>query len=172
MGLERFPGDASRLTMADWHERAERSRISRRRFIQAALVGAGGIVAGPVLWRRPGFAAEVPGGRHLAFGSDPRRQVTVSWLTTGAVEHPMLDVGPTAAYGKAIAAETRVAPGSGTRSPHAVIDGLAPGQSYHYRVRHDGGVSEDATFRTAPAHAEPFVFTAFGDQGVNAAAKA
>ena len=54
---------------------------------------------------------------------------------------------------------------------HAHMTGLHPGTQYHYRFRyaagHEVGTTADATFMTAPrGHAEPFTFTAFGDEGI------
>src|SRR5580704_1044901 len=61
---------------------------------------------------------------------------------------------------------------------HALLDGLTPGQTYHYRfvyrVGLEIGFTPDATFQTAPRPggkqaAAPFTFTAFGDQGITGA---
>ena len=54
---------------------------------------------------------------------------------------------------------------------HAHLAGLAPGTEYHYRFRYatarETGATPDATFMTAPDEvAEPFTFTAFGDEGI------
>ena len=55
---------------------------------------------------------------------------------------------------------------------HAFLDGLAPGDSYHYRFRYVArgkqGTTPDAVFTTAPErrHLLPFTFTAFGDETV------
>jgi hypothetical protein len=51
------------------------------------------------------------------------------------------------------------------------MSGLTPGTEYHYRFRYTSGrevgVTPDATFITAPGEAaEPFTFTAFGDEGI------
>ena len=53
---------------------------------------------------------------------------------------------------------------------HALADHLAPGATFHYRIRlADGTSTPDAVFTTAPARqaTQPFTFTAFADQGVN-----
>ncbi|MFE7749794.1 GPR1/FUN34/YaaH family transporter [Streptomyces sp. NPDC057428] len=57
---------------------------------------------------------------------------------------------------------------------HAALERLRPGTTYYYGVGHDGFDPADArnlgtlgTFTTAPARAESFTFTAFGDQGVS-----
>lgn len=158
------------MTMADQHDYL-RARMPRRRFLQAAAAAGGLVVAGPMLWRRPGYAAEAPAARHLTFGTDPRRQMTVSWSTTAPVQNAVVDVGVDTAYGMTVPAETRAVAGAATNYHHALISGLEPGTTYHYRVRHDGGEATDATFRTAPAGSAPFTFTAFGDQGVSAGAQ-
>ena len=56
---------------------------------------------------------------------------------------------------------------------HAHLAGLRPGTEYHYRFRYTAGSEQGATsnasFVTAPgpgAVAEPFTFTAFGDEGI------
>lgn len=159
------------MSMAEQHEYL-RSRLPRRRFLQGAAVGAGLLVAGPTLWKRPGYAAELPGGRHLTFGAEPRREMHVSWSTAAPVQGAVVDVGPDTTYGLTVPAETRAVAGTATSYHHGAVTGLQPNTTYHYRVRHDGGASEDATFRTAPDVPTPFTFTAFGDQGVSAGAQA
>jgi hypothetical protein len=158
------------MSMADQHDYL-RARMPRRRFLQAAAAAGGLLVAGPVLWKRPGHAAEAPAARHLTFGADPRRAMHVSWSTTAPVQNAVLDVGLDNGYGLTVAAETRAVAGAATNYHHGHLTDLQPGTTYHYRVRHDGGASEDATFRTAPDGAAPFTFTAFGDQGVSAGAQ-
>jgi hypothetical protein len=54
---------------------------------------------------------------------------------------------------------------------HAQLTGLSAGCQYHYRFRYtcegERGATADATFLTAPGRvAEPFTFTAFGDEGI------
>ena len=54
---------------------------------------------------------------------------------------------------------------------HGHMAQLEPGTQYHYRFRytagHEMGSTPDATFLTAPGEvAEPFTFTAFGDEGI------
>ena len=155
------------MTMAEQYE-----LVSRRRFMRAAVIGAGLVAAGPTLWKRPGHAAEAPGARHLMFGADPAREMAVSWATTGPVQNAVLDLGLDGGYGTVVPAESRAVADTATVYHHARLTGLTPGTGYHYRVRHDGGAAEDATFRTAPAGPAPFTFTAFGDQGVSDGAKA
>ncbi|MER5428854.1 metallophosphoesterase family protein [Streptomyces sp. NPDC002588] len=133
-----------------------------------------------------------PFGRHLAFGADPRTGMRISWQVPAAVRAPYVRIGtrPDQLGGK-VRAEVRAlhTPGvQGVRSAleqyyvHAAVDGLLPGTTYYYGVGHEGFDPADptdsarratiASFRTAPAGAERFVFTAFGDQGVGRAATA
>jgi hypothetical protein len=54
---------------------------------------------------------------------------------------------------------------------HGHMTQLSPGTEYHYRFRYvsgrETGLTADATFVTAPRGvAEPFTFTAFGDEGI------
>lgn len=79
---------------------------------------------------------------------------------------------PTAAYRAVAETDVRTVRGVDTRYAHAALDDLTPGTRYHYRVLLDGAVGADATFRTAPDPAEPLTFTAFGDEGVDAPARA
>jgi hypothetical protein len=130
-----------------------------------------------------------PFGRHLAFGADPKTQMRISWQVPLAVRKPFVRIGTRPdELSRRIEAEVRDlhTPGvTGVRAAldqyylHAALDGLRPGTTYYYGVGHDGldpaaaaHRSTIASFRTAPASPEKFVFTAFGDQGVSKAAAA
>ncbi|GGL96560.1 hypothetical protein GCM10010129_45470 [Streptomyces fumigatiscleroticus] len=130
-----------------------------------------------------------PFGRHLAFGADPRTRMRISWQVPLAVQKPFVRVGPRPDdLGRKVEAELRDlrTPGlAGVRPAveqyylHAAVDGLLPGTTYYYGVGHEGfdpaapaHRSAVASFRTAPASPERFVFTAFGDQGVGEEAAA
>ncbi|MGH2793818.1 MAG: fibronectin type III domain-containing protein [Actinomycetota bacterium] len=163
-----IPDDrVGRLSMAEIHEELSKRTISRRTILKGGLLAGGAIAAGPVLWRRPGFAAVPPAGRHLAFGTDPRHEMSVSWSTAEPVEHPVVDIGLGGAFDLTVAADTWGVRGTDTTYHQARVSGLEPATTYTYRVRHDGGESPSATFHTAPAASETFTFTSFGDQGVN-----
>ncbi|MEV0117510.1 metallophosphoesterase family protein [Streptomyces sp. NPDC050844] len=125
-----------------------------------------------------------PFGRHLAFGADPKTQMRVSWQVPFAVKSPYLRVGLKPwELSQKVAAEVRDlhTPSLSKKLPaveqyylHAALDGLKPGTTYYYGVGHDGfdpaspeRMATIGSFRTAPAKAEKFVFTAFGDQGVS-----
>ena len=155
--------------MADIDE-ALRRPIARRSLIKGAVyTGA----ASPLLWMQPGHAAVPPAGTHLTFGADPSTEVVVSWSTAAAVSKPVLEFGTSKAYGSKVAVETRTVRGTSTVYHHARLTRLAPGTTYHYRLRHAGGSTPDRTFTTASTNpTKPFRFTAFGDQGVNATAAA
>ncbi len=154
--------------------RAWSGGMSRRRFLRTAVAGT--VVASPVFWKRPGWAAVTPRGVHLTYGADPTTGMTISWSTPNAVADAALRFGPSPSeYGDPVGAETRtvratlpIYENSRSRYHHVRLEGLAPSTSYFYRVEHAGGASEDLTFTTAPAMPEPFTFTAFGDQGVTA----
>ncbi|MGW1726137.1 purple acid phosphatase family protein [Streptomyces sp. NPDC002306] len=155
-----------------------------------AVPGPSATAAAPsaVTSRVPGSAV-APFGRHLAFGADPRTGMRVSWQVPAAVRGPYLRLGARPDdLGRRIGAEVRAlrTPGvPGVRPAveqyyvHAALDGLLPGTTYYYGVGHDGfdpaaarHRATIASFRTAPANPETFVFTAFGDQGVSRAATA
>jgi hypothetical protein len=155
------------MSMADRHEHLERAAISRRRFLRGAAVGGGVLLAGPTLWQQTARASVPPMSPHLQVGTDPRSTMVVSCPVTG----PVVDVGLDDGFGRTVPAETRTVAGTSTHYHHAVVDRLAPGTSYRYRIGHDGATGEPSTFRTAPGAAEPFTFTAFGDQGVGAGAQ-
>lgn len=162
---------AAGMSMADIDD-ALRRPMSRRRLLQGAMV-AGAVVASPTLWVRTGWAAVAPAGTHLTFGADPRRQAVVSWATATTVARPELELGTDRSYGLVVPVETRSVRGTGTVYHHARLAELRPDTTYHYRVRHQGSVSPDRTFRTAPdSPTAGFRFTAFGDQGVGADAAA
>lgn len=131
-------------------------------------------------------ALVAPFGRHLAFGADPRSQMRVSWQVPLPVRKPFIRVGVRPwDLGHRIEAEVRPlhTAALGKELPavdqyylHAALDGLRPGTTYYYGVGHQGfdpaSASAYATigsFGTAPGpgHRDPFVFTAFGDQGVS-----
>ncbi|MGI5340249.1 purple acid phosphatase family protein [Streptomyces sp. CA-181903] len=124
-----------------------------------------------------------PFGRHLAFGADPKTQMRVSWQVPFAVRKPFLRIGLKPwDLGRRVEAEVRhlhtpplvrKLPAVDQYYLHVALDGLRPGTTYYYGVGHTGFDPADArrlgtvaSFRTAPAHPERFVFTAFGDQGV------
>ncbi|MFG3286185.1 purple acid phosphatase family protein [Streptomyces sp. NPDC048111] len=126
-----------------------------------------------------------PFGRHLAYGGDPKTQMRVSWQVPFAVKRPYIRIGTSPwSLSRKIDAEVRhlttPALNGGKIAAaeqfyvHAGLDRLRPGQTYYYGVGHDGFDPADrrnlgtlGTFTTAPAHAENFTFTAFGDQGVS-----
>jgi hypothetical protein len=186
---------AARMSMAEQHEYL-RATLTRRRTLVTAGAVAGGLLTGCAGRDRPADAdnrppgsAVVPFGRHLAFGADPRTGMRISWQVPAAVRRPYVRIGTRPDdLGGRIEAEVRA-----LRTPelpgvraaveqfyvHAALDGLLPGTTYHYGVGHDGhdpAAPEHraalGTFRTAPAKADRFVFTAFGDQGVGEAAAA
>jgi hypothetical protein len=180
------------LSMAEQFEYL-RARVSRRRVLVSAGAVAGGALAGcsgtvstdraPVASPSVHGSVVAPFGRHLAFGSDPRTRMRISWQVPLAVRKPFVRIGVRPdELSHRIEAEVRAlhTPGvPGERAAvdqfyvHAALDGLTPGTTYHYGVGHDGFDPAAAdrratlgTFRTAPARPEAFTFTAFGDQGV------
>lgn len=145
-------------------------------------------------------------GRHLSFGPDPMRSMWVSGQlfnlnTYNAVPSGItvvVEYGEDSSYGQVAPVEIRelvthvpvwngVPTGPVTASltdllnanqfyVHALLNGLSPGHTYHYRflyaVGADVGFTPDGTFRTAPSSKgvpAPFTFTAFGDQGITGA---
>ncbi|MDQ0993229.1 metallophosphoesterase family protein [Streptomyces sp. V3I7] len=194
------PQLARRMSMAEQYEYL-RARLTRRRtLVTAGAVAGGTLLTGcaqpartaglpaPSASRAQG-AAVIPFGRHLAFGADPKTQMRISWQVPAVVRRPYVRIGLRPDdLGRRVPAEVRDlhTPGAPGIRPaveqyyvHAALDRLHPGTTYYYGVGHDGrdpaapeNRSAIASFRTAPASPERFVFTAFGDQGVSRAAAA
>ncbi|WP_406330231.1 purple acid phosphatase family protein [Streptomyces sp. NBC_00203] len=190
---------AERMSMAEQHEYL-RAKFSRRNMIRGGAVTLGAVAGGTFV---PGAVAQAavptqatasstetvdgalvaPFGRHLAFGNDPRTEVTVSWQVPTAVKKPYIRIGAHPwDLSRKIEAEVRALytpAGVGVSADHtqyylhAKLTHLRPGKTYYYGVGHAGFdpaaphlLGTLGTFTTAPAHAEPFTFTAFGDEGV------
>lgn len=171
-----------RMPLAERHELL-RTRLTRRGLLKTAaataFAGVGPVLLAPRTDAATSGAATIR-ARWLAFGADPRRQMTVRWQTSGPVQRPRLRIGLDQTYGRDVAARPMPLTTVRADGPRLVqyylaaeVDGLSPGTRYHYQVVHDGAggsevASGDATFRTAPAagSASGFRFTAFGDRGV------
>ncbi|MFF0381780.1 purple acid phosphatase family protein [Streptomyces sp. NPDC004286] len=192
---------AERMSMAERHEYL-RSRFSRRTLIRGGAVTLGTVAGGafvpgavapaaaatptapaPRTTEHVDGALAAPFGRHLAWGNDPRTEVTVSWQVPVAVKRPFIRIGAHPwDLSRKIDAEVRAlytpagvgASGDHTQYyVHARLSHLRPGQTYYYGVGHHGFDPAEphllgtlGTFTTAPAHKAPFTFTAFGDEGV------
>ncbi|MET7732290.1 metallophosphoesterase family protein [Streptomyces sp. NPDC005402] len=190
---------AERMSIAEQHEYL-RARFSRRNMIRGGAVTLGAVAGGAFV---PGAVAQAatptrtfagaesvdgalvaPFGRHLAYGNDPRTEMTVSWQVPVAVKKPFIRIGARPwDLSRKIEAEVRTlytpagvgASGDHTQYyVHARLSRLRPGQTYYYGVGHQGFDPAEphltgtlGTFTTAPAHKKPFTFTAFGDQGVS-----
>ncbi|WP_037888645.1 purple acid phosphatase family protein [Streptomyces viridochromogenes] len=191
---------AERMSMAEQHEYL-RARFSRRTMIRGGAVTLGAVAGGAFV---PGATAQAavptqltapateavdgalvaPFGRHLAYGNDPRTQMTISWQVPVAVKKPFVRIGAHPwDLSRRIEAEVRTlytpagVGASGDRTQyyvHAQLTHLRPGRTYYYGVGHQGFdpaaphlLGTLGTFTTAPAHKRPFTFTAFGDQGVS-----
>jgi hypothetical protein len=194
---------ADRMSMAEQHEYL-RARFSRRTMMRGGAVTLGAVAGGvfvPGANARAATASSAaparatstgkvdgalvaPFGRHLAYGADPRTEMTVSWQVPVAVRRPYIRIGAHPwDLSRKIEAEVRelfTPAGVGASGDHtqyylhARLTRLRPGRTYYYGVGHDGFDPASAhlagtlgTFTTAPAHARPFTFTAFGDQGVS-----
>ncbi|MFF7532007.1 purple acid phosphatase family protein [Streptomyces bobili] len=191
---------AERMSMAEQHEYL-RTKLSRRTMIRGGAVTVGAVTGGAFVTGAPAQAAPrarrtapraekvdgalvAPFGRHLAYGTDARTEMTISWQVPVAVDQPFVRVGvhPWDLSHK-IRAEIRTlhtpagigASGDHTQYyVHARLARLQPGRTYYYGVGHAGFdpaapqlLGTLGTFTTAPATKEPFTFTAFGDQGVS-----
>ncbi|MEV0179498.1 metallophosphoesterase family protein [Streptomyces sp. NPDC050625] len=191
---------AERMSMAEQHEYL-RARFSRRTMIRGGAVTLGAVTGGAFI---PGGTAQAavptqstapatetvdgalvaPFGRHLAYGNDPRTEMTISWQVPVAVKKPFIRIGAHPwDLSRKIEAEVRTlytpagvgASGDHTQYYlHARLTHLRPGKTYYYGVGHQGFDPAEqhlagtlGTFTTAPDREQPFTFTAFGDQGVS-----
>ncbi len=87
--------------------------------------------------------------------------ITIMWETDLPVADSV-EYGSTATYGS-VRAAVNAASGADTVIHKAVLTGLQPGSTYHYRVASGGQYTTDQTFRTAPATAVDFCFGVWGD---------
>lgn len=144
--------------------------VSRRSFLGGATA-SGILLAGPVFWRQPAIAGTAGADQvHLQFGTDPAREMVVSWVTATSVSRPRVLLGTArGGFGATFEAETRSyvdgIDGVETITQHARISGLQPDTSYVYSVLSDGAAPVQGTFTTAPVGRVPFRFTSFGDIG-------
>ena len=162
------------MSVQEVHEHV--SRPSRRRFLQGAVATAGLVAVSPTLFIKSARAAGAPpAGAHLAFGADPRHEMSLVWSTPGPVDHPRLSFGGPDGSGTVVAAETRVVPTNlldplttvETHYHQVRLSRLDPATTYGYRIQHDGNEAPVRSFSTAADGPHAFTFTAFGDQGVS-----
>jgi hypothetical protein len=128
------------------------------RFVPVLLAIAVGLPA-------TAYSAPIPWGVRLSFPtSDATTAVSVAWNTPSDQDASVVEFGETSAYGRTVTGTARAMPSPLDAVHEAVLDGLEPGTTYHYRVGGPGGWSDDAVFRTPPADAcTPLVFVAMGD---------
>jgi alkaline phosphatase D len=191
------------------------SGVSRRGFLGGSLAAAAAVtvggIAGTEVLKAPAAAAAAatttttplptttePEQLHLAWGSDPSTEVTVSWAAPGTVVQP----APVLAYsrhpitaenpGKLVrlpapepleytrpragaAAVSFADSGSGqtTYHYHVPLKGLEPGATYYYQVS-DGAAAPataGASFTTAQKGRFGYRFSSFGDIDVPSASR-
>jgi acid phosphatase type 7 len=124
-------------------------------------------------------AGVLPEGIHVAYGSDPQTQATISWQTGGSVDVDSAAERVAVAEVTGPDAVTRTVEGwtdgyaeyPVVLAHHVALTGLRPNAAYQYRVAGDGTVWSDRfTFRTAAAGARPFRVAAVGDMGSDTSA--
>jgi 3',5'-cyclic AMP phosphodiesterase CpdA len=126
----------------------------------------------PMLWKQPERLGAPPNsGLHLTFGTDPSREMTVSWSTATSVSNPRVRYGtPEGGFGEQVRAETVTYVDAESKIEcyihHAKLTGLSPNATYLYAALADGVLPDAGTFETAPVGRVPFTFTSFGDQCV------
>ena len=208
---------AKKLSLAEQHEWFHQQR-SRRAILKGGLLGGGSMLAGVALVGRPAGATAaltrssprpsptlissivpanasgvIPFGRHIAYGSDPSRQMNIAWQVASPVANPFVRIGTSPfELGERVPAALKnvntpwtditafldSVPPAAQGLPeeqyyaHANLEGLQPGSTYFYAVGHQGfdpassgQVGLTSSFVMAPFPPGPFTFTAFGDQG-------
>lgn len=122
----------------------------------------------------PATAAAVskPTQVRLSWGNDPRTSLRILWQTVRATSSHTVEYGLGPQLGLRALGKRILVPRATGVLHGASLTGLQPGTTYYYRVGDPkAGYSRVSRFRTAPAAPEDFVFTAFGDQGTNAASR-
>ncbi|MDQ2813404.1 MAG: metallophosphoesterase family protein [Actinomycetota bacterium] len=183
MADHRFPssGSGAIVSTAEQHEWWQR-QITRRRFLAGSGIAA---AAGPAVWLRTSssYPSAPPSGIHLAYGSDPTSEMSVTWQVNIPVVQPYLRLGTSrGALTEKIGAElknlTTAFPGQPLLEQYYVqarVRNLQPDTTYYYTIGHEGHPGgTPRSFRTAPQpnSGRLFTFTAFGDQSVHASAHA
>src|ERR1700744_6428919 len=109
------PEIAQSLSAEEQHYWFRSRTASRRALLRGGLVGPGTLAVGSTLIgagtadaaptttvgsasllataSRPSGALVVPFGRHLAYGSDPTREMSVSWQVPALVKRPFVRIG-------------------------------------------------------------------------------
>jgi hypothetical protein len=180
---------AKKLSIAEQHEWFQQQR-SRRAVLKGGIIGAGSVIGGAALLGPTGSAAAAvlgnstrpvpqpsptllssiipsntsgitPFGRHISYGVDPTRQISIAWQVAGPVANPFVRIGTSPfELGEQIPAALKVVstpwaditdfldstPLAATtaKAPeeqyyaHAALDWLVPGVTYYYTVGHQG----------------------------------
>jgi hypothetical protein len=119
--------------------------------------------------RRP--VRTTPEQVHLSFGDDPKTSIRIVWQSAVQSRMPRVEYGAGRFVSTAPARRVRYSGETGAIY-EATISGLSPDTTYGYRVGDPAaGYSRFYQFKTAPAQAQDFVFTAFGDQGTQPASR-
>ncbi len=106
-------------------------------------------------------------GGDLAVSTGPYLQntkkdgITLMWETATS-EGSFVDYGTSASYGRRRDA-TEASSGAGTWLHTAILTGLQPGTTYHYRASTSRASTRDQTFTTAPGSESDFSFGVWGD---------
>ena len=159
------------MTMAEQHEYLRR-RVARRPVVRSIAVGALAGLA-PSLWRqapRLTSAAGV-GGRHVSPGRRVERDMVVEFMSHEPFANGVVEMRSEDHTARAEVTTARVT-GSSRYYCRATFDGLRPDTSYRYTALLDGRATVSGTTRTGFEGAEPFRFTAYGDQGCGEAQQA
>lgn len=109
---------------------------------------------------------------HISWGEDPRSMVRVVWQTRNRTATEIVEYGTSQRLGLRATGKNVTYPQQTGALHEATLSRLKAGTAYYYRVGDQtGGLSKTYSFRTAPAKPEDFVFTAFGDQGIQPASR-
>jgi phosphodiesterase/alkaline phosphatase D-like protein len=128
-------------------------------------VAASGPPSGPPTTTLPLPTTTEPEQLLLTWGSDPAREVTVSWSAPGTVPQPAPTLRVSSEPITAGNPGFLTLNGQTTYFYHVQLTNLEPGTRYYYKVS-DGAATPSATaasFLTAPRGRAKFRFSSFGD---------
>jgi len=149
--------------------------VSRRRFFTGAGVAGIAAATAPLGLVSEHAAAALADGTpeqvHLTWGTDPSREVIVSWASPAQAVNPRVILEAPGANPRVLHALQRTytdgVNGQTVFTYHARLDGLDAHTQYRYSVTADndtrGHAPFGAKFRTAPRGRVPFRWTSYGD---------
>lgn len=110
------------------------------------------------VWQFDTVAAQAAAYVYLTWKNDPTNSVVVNWYNPNTPGDSNVQYGLTSGYGMSVYNPAV------TQFHHVELASLAPGETYHYKVKSsDGFDNNDATFTVPLRNRTSFKFAAFGD---------